>query len=383
MNHKTIYKIHSWLGLFNAIWMIVLGITGSVLVYYKELDKAFNIEVLTVRPHGQKLAVDSLYKIARSKRPEATGTNILRFPDNPTDCISFRIYIKDGTKSITHWWDTYNMDLDPYTGKVLREGYYRDISKSFMHWSLNFHWSLNGGPIGEAFIAIVGLLLFLNIISGIIIYRKYFFKALIFKAPVKWNNWRTMSSGLHRYIGVWALIFNILIFYSGLQMNWAAFRKKAWTPPIEYPRNDQPYANIDSLISKAKSIYPGFELRYFYIPFCIRSINGANQERARAMGNIPGTSSLIPLSSSIITFDINTGELLEKTNANEEIKKKSIWGKFNFIAYSFHVGTFAGEFSRVLYILIGLTPALLSFTGFLLWWRRKKIDILILSKFEG
>lgn len=369
---KKIYKIHSWLGLFNGAWLLILGISGAMLVYYPELDKLLNKEVLTASATGQRLPIDSLYKIVRAKHPEAMGTNIMRFPQAKMDCISFRIYIQDGQKPIIHWWETYNMDIDPYTGKILREGYYRDIGSSFMHWLLNFHWSLHAGPAGELIIAIAGILLFINIITGIIVYRKYVCKALIFKAPFKWKNWRTVSSGLHRYIGVWSLIFNVLIFYSGLQMNWHAFNKTAWEPPQEMPRNNEPYANMDAMVAEVQHIYPGFEMKYFYIPFSKKMENGSNIQNVSLSGNIPGTPTIIPQSSSNVVFNVNTGKVISSYNVNEEIKKLNLWEKFNKVAYSFHVGSFAGEFSRILYVFIGLMPGFLALSGFMLWWRRAR-----------
>jgi uncharacterized iron-regulated membrane protein len=370
--NQNIFKLHSWLGLFNGVWLLILGVSGSLLVYYHEIDRWLNKDVLTVVEKEHRLSVDSLCKIVRARQPDANGTNIIHFPTSKTDCYSFRIYSSDGSKSITHWWETYNIDIDPYSGKILREGYYRDIRKSFMHWLLNFHWSLNAGPPGLLVIALAGLLLFLNIITGVIIYRKYFFKALAFRAPIQWKNWRTGTSGLHRYIGVWSLLFNVLIFYSGLQMNWNAFDKETWIPPKVMEHNNEKYASIDKMIADVQNIYPGFEAKYFYIPFTKTIVGGINTENARAMGNIPGTASIIPESSSSVAFNINTGAVIEKKNINEEIKKMSWWGKFNAIVYSFHVGSFAGSFSRILYVFIGLTPALLSISGFMLWWRRKK-----------
>lgn len=370
ITNRKIFKIHSWLGLFNGIWMLILGVSGSLLVYYQEIDHWLNKDILTVMPIEHLLPIDSLYKIVRAKLPEADGTNIIHFPNNKTDCLSFRVYVTDGNKPITHWWDTYNIDIDPYTGKILREGYYRDISSSFMHWLLNFHWSLNLGPPGLLIVAIAGILLCLNIITGIIIYRKYFFKAMIFRAPVQWRNWRTGTSGLHRYIGVWSLVFNILIFYSGLQMNWSAFDKTTWLSPTPLEKNNEPYASLDKMMFEAKKIYPAFEIKYFYIPFCKKVENGLNTQNISASGDIPGTPSIIPHGSSNVNFNPNTGEVLSKSNVNEEMKKKNLWEKFSSITYSFHVGSFAGEFSRILYIFIGLAPAFLSISGFMLWYRR-------------
>ena len=371
--NKKIYTIHIWLGLLNGVWLLLLGISGSLLVYYHEIDRYLNKNLLQVQPIGQHISIDSLATIVKQRVPNARGTNILHFPNSVTDSYQFRVYIQDGSKDLIHWWETYNIDINPYNGHILREGYYRDINSSFMNWLFNLHWSLHLGPIGELVILIAGLLLFINIITGIIIYKKYILKAFVFKAPFNWNNWRTVSSGIHRYVGVWSLLFNILIFFSGVQMNWPAFEKKTWTAPFVMKQIDQQYYPIDSLRQQVSKIYPGFTTHYLYIPFVKRRFGKDKDEVITFRGNIPGTPSIIPESSSKVDFNPFTGNLIKKENVNEEISRMNLWEKFNAIVYSFHVGTFAGQFSRVLYILIGLTPALLSISGFMLWWRRKKI----------
>ena len=369
---QKIFKIHSWLGLFNGVWLLFLGITGSLLVFTSELDRWINSDILSVQPLEQKLPVDSLYKIVRAKYPKGMGTTITDFPKDKTDCISFRIYVEDSTKPWGKWDEMFYMDINPYNGKILREGDYSKMRPSFLQWSSVFHWNLQMGNIGVLIVTIAGILLFINIITGIIVYRKYFFKALIFRAPVKWNNWRTGTSGLHRYIGVWSLVFNILIFYSGLQMTWMSLTPDYYKKPEPLQYNNAPYASIDKMIDSVQKIYPGFKMKYFYIPFSKSIVDGVNLGAASEMGWIPGTPSIVPLSNSHVDFDVNTGKVVANVNANDEIKGKNLWEKFNYVAFSFHAGTFVGIFSRVLYVIVGLAPAFLSISGFLLWWRRRK-----------
>lgn len=368
---KTLFKIHSWLGLFNGVWLIILGISGSLLVYYVEIDRYINSEVLTVEKTGERLPVDSLYKIVRAKHPEASGTNITYFPKDENDCYSFRLYDNAKIKSNYYSWDLYQVDINPYTGKIVREGFYRDFV-SFLHWLHTFHYSLQMGTPGLLIITIAGILLFINIITGIIVYRKYFFKAMIFRAPVQWKNWRTGASGLHRYIGVWSLFFNIVIFYSGLQMNWTVFDKKTWVTPVEQPKNLKPYTSIDKLIAKTDSIFPGFKIEYLYIPFNTQFDGYINEANILVSGHLKNASSIFPTSSSYVQFDPNTGEIKEVYNIEKEYKKMNLVEKWNAIAYTFHVGSFWGHFSRILYLFIGLSPGILSITGFMLWLRRKK-----------
>lgn len=370
--HQYIFKIHSWLGLANGIWLLILGITGSLYVYAKELDEWINKDLLKATPAETRLPYDSLYKIVRNQYPGAMGTNIMRFHQHKDESVQFRVYVEDGTQPMARWSKMYFVDIDPYSGKILRNGDHDQLSDSFLFWMEKLHWSLNFGPIGVLIITLAGVLVFLNIITGVIIYRKYFLPAMIFRAPLQWKNWRTISSGLHRYIGVWSLVLNLLIFYSGLQMTWNIFSKDSWQPPVAMTPVQGSLASVDKMMEETARIFPGFEMKYFYIPFRSGIINGNDYGIATAMGRIPGTPYIIPLSRSSVSFNIHTGEVVEKKNANEEIAKMNWWDQFNYVAYSFHAGTFAGEFSRILYVVVGLLPSILAFTGFLLWWRRQK-----------
>lgn len=368
---QILYKIHSWLGLFNGLWLIILGLSGSMLVYYQEIDRWINKDILTVEQQGQRLPVDSLYAIIRTKYPNASGTSIMWLPKKATDCYSFRVYDNAEKKDIYYSWDLYQADINPYTGAIVRAGNYRDFF-SFLHWLLTFHYCLQMGTPGMLVITIAGILLFVNIITGIILYRKHFLKAMMFRAPVQWKNWRTGTSGLHRYIGVWSLFFNIVIFYSGLLMNWTVFDNQTWVAPKPQPKNIGAYASIDRMIHQVDSVYPGLSVKYVYIPFN-KSFDGyINEENVLVTGNIPGTPTIFPDGSSQVSFNPNSGKIVKTKNINESIKTMNLLEKWHAVAYSFHIGSFAGTFSRILYLFIGISPALLAVSGFILWWRRAR-----------
>jgi uncharacterized iron-regulated membrane protein len=367
--NRRIFSMHSWLGLINGSWLLILGLSGAMLVYYQDVDRWLNKDILRVVPGQQHLPLDTLFNIVRARHPEAGSAGILRFPESQTDCYSFRLYGLSPRKTIYYNWDLYQVDINPYNGKILREGYYRN-AVGLLHWIFTFHYSLHMGTPGMLVITLAGLLLFTNIITGIIIYKKYVFKALVLRAPVKWKNWRTGASGLHRYIGVWALLFNVMIFFSGIEMTWNVFYKESWIIKQLSPKNDRPYANLDKILHAVQEIYPGFEPTFMHIPFTKRD-DEKQEEHIAVYGNIPGTPRIISEGSSNVIFNTNTGEVISKRNINEAIKTMNIWQKFDAVAYSFHVGSFAGSYSKVFYLFVGLSPAILSITGFMLWWRRK------------
>ena len=358
--YKTLFKVHSWLGLITGIFLLIVAVTGSLLVYQDELDKWLNRDVLTVEPSPNRLSLDSIVQIVREKFPRAAATNILHFPEDERDVYEFRLYDNAVEKDHGHRWDLYVVDIDPYTGDIVRQGNHRDFSL-LIQWMHTFHYSLHAGSYGILILAIVCLTLFASIITGIIVYRKYIIKVLLFRVPIKFKNWRTASSDLHRVIGVWCIVLNILIFYSGLEMNWTGFDPDLWETYKAQQKLATHLTSLDSVIERVQTEQPGFYIRYFYIPF----VEG---EKITASGDIPGTPLIIMRGASRISFDPHSGDVAEVYNVN----KQSFGTKVAASTYSFHVGSFAGHFSRILYIFVGLSPGVLAITGFILWWRRKR-----------
>jgi uncharacterized iron-regulated membrane protein len=357
---RTIFKLHSWLGLITGVFLLFVAITGAILVYQDELDKWLNSDLLTVQPEQKRLDLNSLVEILRKRYPEASGTNILHFPKNDKDVYEFRLYDNATIKDDFHRWDLYLVDINPYSGKIIREGNHRDFNL-LIQWVHTFHYSLHLGSYGILILAIICFTFFTSILTGIIVYRKFIWKVLLFRLPVKFKNWRTATSDIHRIIGVWTLVFNILIFYSGLEMNWSGFDPELWKSYTPKAKISQPFASLEEMVLQVQKKIPGFKTHYFYIPF-------EEGEKISAMGEVPHTPTVISRSASHITFNPFSGEVEEIYDINNQTLQTKIAAS----TYSFHVGSFAGDVSKVLYIFVGLTPGLLSITGFLLWWRRNR-----------
>ncbi|MGH8612088.1 MAG: PepSY domain-containing protein, partial [Gammaproteobacteria bacterium] len=47
---KLWLQLHLWLGLILGLFLSVFGITGSILVFYQEIDEWLNPDLLTVAP---------------------------------------------------------------------------------------------------------------------------------------------------------------------------------------------------------------------------------------------------------------------------------------------------------------------------------------------
>ncbi|PST82063.1 PepSY domain-containing protein [Pedobacter yulinensis] len=350
------FRLHSWLGLVSGVFLLLLGLSGSAIVFFKEMDKTIHARLLRVQPAAPALSLDSVYQVVRSRQPDLVGMAWLNPDAAPDEALDFRLYRNDGKLS------TYDLGLitvDPYSGKVLRQGSLSRMKPSLLHWILQFHWSFQLGIPGLLLATVFGLTMVLSVLTGTVIYRKYFWKVLTFRSGIAWKNWRTVSSGLHRLIGVWSLAFNLVIFFTGFWMNRFSFDPEYWKSQVTVrPPALKGTAPADQMLAAAKKAFPELLVSKVYLPV-------ATGKSFKISGTVPGQSALFYNGNSV-TVDPVSGRVA----VVERLAAQSFFRQTEATFFQLHAGHFGGTPVKVLYVLLGLTPGLLSVTGALLWWRR-------------
>ena len=356
---SILYQIHSWLGLACGLFILMVSLSGAALVYHDELDLWWHQGQLKVAPQGERLSLDSLITTLRSRYPSASAVGIVRIPGARDQAWGFRLYDLGHPHDQVHAADLYAVDIDPYTGRIVREGSYRSLSVP-MQWVHLFHYSLLAGTWGVLILALVCITVFTSLLTGVIVFRRHLLDALRFRIPLRGAGWRRATSGLHRLVGVWALVFTLLIFYSGFEMVWDVFSPSGWGFPAIRPPLGPPRASVERMYRQTLARWPGFVPTYVYVPF-------EEGDSVIVSGDVPGTPLLIMRGASRMAFDPHTG-----FGVAYDINAQTLLTRLSASTYSFHVGSFAGRWSRAAYVFIGLLPGALSITGFLLWWRRTR-----------
>lgn len=357
---KIAFALHRWLGLISGIFLLLLGLSGSALVFMKEIDQQLNAHLLRVHPpapHAAPMPLDRVYRQITARHPNLAGIAWLN-PDAAADqAWAFRLYQNDGRIST---YDLGLMNIDPYTGKVLREGKLRDFNPGLMHWILQFHWSFQLGLPGLLLATIFGITMLLSMLTGLIIYRKFFWRVLLFRVPFKWDNWRRASSSLHRIIGVWTLLFNLIIFFTGFWMNMFSMDPAYWRKQMRpAPENTLSEVSMDSMLRSAKASMPDLMIKNIYLPT-------QPGKDFRISGLRKGELPLFYNPNSV-SIDPKNGRIVHV----HRFKDMGIWEKIESSFMPLHTGSFGTTPVKVGYVLLGLTPGLLSITGTLLFWRRR------------
>lgn len=352
MKKKIIFYIHSIAGLVSGLFILLMSISGAALVLHDELDTMQQPEI---KPWPFKnITVDSGYHVIQNKFPHAQISNC-EIPENTNSPFSFFIYdtsYEQGTKVM-------QVFLHPQTGLILNSrGGSDDMKNSFMSWLSKFHNSFHLGKTGEWLLGFFALIFLLSIITGFILFRENILAVLLFKKEVY------KRSNLHQLIGVYALIFNLMIAVTGFWMQRYVFKKEFYasynyTPVLK--ASPSMLYRFDSAYNGIRKQYPDFTAHVIYFP---QSSSGSTyvygSRASKGYLHSQNFADEITLDS---TGSISSTRLFEENSPSD---------RYDIINSQLHMGNFGGAGIKIIYFVFGLTGALLSITGFGLWWRRRK-----------
>lgn len=345
---RRIYKLHKWAGLFAGIFILILGLSGSVLVFHEELEAWENRGFENVQ-NSTPVNIDKAYHSIAEKYPDC-DVRLQRFSENAAETLIFSI--RSPLQRLTVF-------VHPSTGKILHTV---DSRKTLTNWILTLHYSLHATLTGEIIVFLAGLAFLISIITGIIIYRKAFANALLFRIQFRKKTRSSIASSLHRYVGVWAVFLNLFIVMSGLLISYdivsAGIRKRASEVRVNVPGLT---FSIDSALRILKTRNPEFRPSYMRFPV-------SEDKPLKILGKVDGQAffwSRFYNSASVNTY---TGEISPLNLASSADVKTRITS----IARAVHFIEFGSFPVKLLFCLSALSAPILSITGFLLWrWRKR------------
>lgn len=353
---KRLWQFHSWLGLLAGLGLLVIGLTGSVLMFHDELETLLNPELVRVEPASSgRLPSATLLVEANRQLPghEVAGW-LLRGKDEAH--LADLLYVRRHGSP-----DWLVATLDPFTGRLLASP--RAGTETFTGWMLELHYTFFGDHAGVFIVGLCGLGLFLLGLSGIYLYRefwKHFF-------TLRWGRGaRLLFSDLHKFIGITSVAFNLILGFTGAYWNlthvvgdWLSGQEEIEKPAPATRLYAEPLA-LDALIADAATHLPGFQVNYVSLP---------SEEGLPILfyGSVPGHFLRGPYGSTV-SYDAKTAEF----KAASDIRQAGLWANVLDAFVPLHYGTFGGLPVKILWTLGGLTPGALAVTGFAMWRLRKR-----------
>ncbi|HEY5704532.1 MAG TPA: PepSY-associated TM helix domain-containing protein [Terrimicrobiaceae bacterium] len=349
---RFLFLLHSWMGLIAGLGLIVIGLTGSILVFRQEIDNLVTPErTLAANLSEARLGLDALVARMREQLAGCEPVGWLRSRSaGQNDQVSIATNGGDQPKSI---W------IDPCNGTV----HGAPASSTFTGWLLALHYSLLSDHAGTFVAGVFAALLFLLGITGIWIYRG-FWKSLL---QLRWNlSARIFFSDLHKMVGISSVGFNLILGFTGAYWNLThvvghMLDGPEPEPPKIVERQIGETLSLDALLEQARSKISGFEWTYVSLP--VRA-----DEPITFYGRVTNQHAFRGEYGSTATFNSKTGAL----EGSVDIRTSGFWNQVTDAFMPLHYGTFGALPVKLLWCLGGLAPGILATTGYVLWWKRRR-----------
>jgi uncharacterized iron-regulated membrane protein len=362
---RALFQIHLWSGIAVGLIATVVGVSGSAIVYKDALDRVITPRLFSLSP-GPRLSTDALLAAASKTHPgwlvsyAAVGQGADRSP-NPWVFYMAPPHSPDAPLMLVY--------IDPASGTQL--GAIAE-NAGLMNWLADLHFRLLSGANGTLVNGIGAALLFVLCISGLILWwpgRGRVQGALTIRLRARWPRlnwdlhnvfgfWSVIPLGIEAFTGAYYCFFvpmaaALVFLFGGSVHRW----QEMSVPLRSTPQNTAAYAQFEPLLRESLQRHPDCILRGLALPL-------APADPFTVQLDPPHAEDLGDYVQ--VTFDRYSGRVLSDIDSRHE----SLAIRLVLFIRPLHFGTFAGHWSRIAWIVIGLMPGILFFTGFLMWWRR-------------
>ncbi len=378
--------IHRWTGLLMAAFLIVEGLTGSILAFYDSFERLVTPQFYAKRRPGERpLELAALAESAAALVPQGQVSFVILAGDRAI--VYYRPRQNQATGKPYELGFT-QFFVDPWTGKELGRRRLGEVSEgmvNLMPFIYILHTNLALGGKGSLLLGIVSLCWTIDCFVG-------FYLTLPVSLARFWRRWKPswlvkwrssafrVNFDLHRASGLWLWPMLLVFAWSSVMFNLPSVYKAGMHRLLDYtPQESVPLAPIAPtakptldwsaaqaageklmaqqaerrrfrVVSPKALFYSQETGRYTYEVQSTRDLSGAFHPRTE------------------VTFDGNTGTFISLNLPNLERTgdQADAW------LFALHRADVLGTPYRALVCAIGPVIVMLSITGIYIWWKKRK-----------
>ncbi|HEY7929326.1 MAG TPA: PepSY-associated TM helix domain-containing protein [Steroidobacteraceae bacterium] len=210
---RAFFQVHRWVGLAIGVYVLLVSLSGSVIVYQRELDRLFATRTVVVRPREHRLTDVQLLAAARAAYPgfrfSAMQIHRASAPDRAAEVWFLFGGRRVGPGRIERLFD-------PYTGQDLGDPIGREPAP--VSWIARLHENLLSGSIGLALNGAAAMLLTVLCVTGAVIWwpgSARWRRSLALRRKV---GWRRLTWDLHSMLGFWGFLAVLMWSLTGIYL---------------------------------------------------------------------------------------------------------------------------------------------------------------------
>jgi uncharacterized iron-regulated membrane protein len=404
MARQVFVFIHRWLGLAMTIFLIIVGLTGSVIAFREELDVWLNPELLTVAKRDAPLLDPVTLREKASALYPDERFDLVRLHMSPDRAVGF--WRMSGMNADDHIMaSTEQFYLDPYTGEKLGERplwsgptLERKNLMSFLyrlHFSLAAPWSwqIGGDNVGGYVLGVTALVWTIDcFIAFYLTFPLRLRSAGDVSRPAKswWSRWKPawliktnagfyrLHFDIHRAFGLWTWAMLFVFAWSSVHFN----LNQVYAPTMRMLFGTSEPSAVAPLRAK-KSETPALGWREAHAQG-VRLLQAEAERRGLkveeevllSLSREAGVYTLIARLSgdlnrrggSSVSFDADTGAL---TRVRIDSDLRSVDAITNWLI-QLHTAAVFGLPMQIFVCAMGFVITALSATGVYIWWKKRQ-----------
>ncbi|CAL1521018.1 PepSY-associated TM helix domain-containing protein [Chitinophaga sp. MM2321] len=386
-------RIHLYLGLAAGLVITISCLTGSLLVFEKELTEAFNHDRYYVQPAAQRLPLDEIAAMVKQQVPGAGVSRIQVFADpSRTLAVSLDEKKKGGKKEVKGAAPAQNKVagnkdvkaaeknappkkekggrtafVNPYTGKVVELYSYQ---QTFYYKIFSLHRWLLAGDTGKMITGISTLIFVFILITGIVLWWPKTRNILKQRIKVKWDRgWKRLNHDLHIVLGFYAAIFLFVSAFTGLTIGSEWFSKGLYAALGTSPKPTEAPVSVPDPVITHKTI--SFETALAQVKQQVPdaqyySLMAPKDTAAAFMVTLLPAGTLHEGATTSYYLDQFSGKVLKSQTFGE----KNLGQQIRSSVKPLHTGAIFGKTSKVFALIIALLGVTFPTTGTILWINR-------------
>jgi uncharacterized iron-regulated membrane protein len=349
------YQLHFYVGLIAGLLWLVVGISGSFLVFIPELRRLEVPGWTKVQPTSSPKPIEEVVNSLLRERAGDKPFSIY-WDFKPDWALNLRTVAPNG--------DRIHSFVDQYRAVNLGSVNYRH---TWLQWFYDLHADLLGHTTGRMVNAWFAFALMLTSVTGLILWWRGLKQwKLGFEYRTK-ASWKRQVWDMHNLGG---FLFYLPLFILSLTGAYYAYQDAygkvtaAMTggpaviaPPKALTVGTGPYKTLDEIVANSIAALPGSKLSMILWP---AKAGDAFTLRLQ----LPSDPHRIGLNWAYV--DGVSGKVLRVDKFSEQPLGVQIIKLMTPI----HYGTFGGYTTRILWLLAGLMPGVLFVTSLLMWWNR-------------
>jgi uncharacterized iron-regulated membrane protein len=348
--------VHRYTGLVLGIVTALIGLSGTILVFERELDAAMAPALFHVAAPGRDfVAASQIVAAAQAAAPEYRLRYLIRPNDDPQ--TTMQVFLgKRGAPDL-------QVFVDPYTGNVLGSR----PATTWLQTLHRFHGELLAGKPGEALVGALALVLVLTLSLGLMLWwpsRGGWARAL----TVRWRSRGRVLQDVHNVSGAVTFVFLFVAALTALPLIWPQQTKavlRVFAGATEQkPRHasvpaDGARVDLDGAIAIAHAAVPNRWLNFVLPPF--------GPQGVYMVRTMPPAETTMAVSRTVY-IDQYSGRVIDIGDPAQQHIVDTLAGDWSGTV---HNGSALGWPGRLAMAAAGLVSAVLFATGAVSWARRR------------